>query len=549
MRRTALLLFIFLLGMFLPVVLCQAYTNVSVIEAKTMIDSNPALVILDVRDQSEYDDGHIRNAKLIPNTELIGRLGELNPTDPILVYCRLGGRSATASQTLVDNGFLFVYNMLGGISAWTTEGYPVFVKYSSIQDAINNANGGDTLHVSSSTYYENIVVNKELSIVGENSENTIINGGILDPSVRIAANNSVLQDFKLNSTEEYKIAISGCKNVTISSNNILGGYGILIENSENITIEKNHVANCEFNGVSLVSSMNIRIVSNEILGSSVSPLYPLSTGYAISLENSSLNVIENNSVFDSDFGIYLTNSNRNNVTNNVVSDFYFEDLHAGNGIAILHSSSNNTISNNDISKMSFYGILVNQSSNNFFIRNSILNCEVAAFTLQLSNYNLVDGNLFENNEVLALEMNGSNFNSVYHNSFINNNNHTFLSDSSGNIWDNGYPSGGNYWDDYSGTDFYNGLFQNETGSDGIGDIPYDLDDSNQDKYPLINSNRLRWDITGDGYVGIDDIVLVAEHFGQDPAHPAWNSKHDVTGDNYIGIDDIVSVAEHFGEST
>jgi hypothetical protein len=65
---------------------------------------------------------------------------------------------------------------------------------------------------------------------------------------------------------------------------------------------------------------------------------------------------------------------------------------------------------------------------------------------------------------------------------------------------------------------------------------------------FIAFTSLVWDVTGDGYVGIDDIVEVADHFGQDPGHPEWNPKYDVTGDNYVGIDDIVEVAGHFGES-
>jgi hypothetical protein len=140
-------------------------------------------------------------------------------------------------------------------------------------------------------------------------------------------------------------------------------------------------------------------------------------------------------------------------------------------------------------------------------------------------------------------------NHIYHNSFVSNNNHTFLINTSDNRWDNGYPSGGNYWDDYNGTDYYNGPFQNETGSDDIGDMPYHMDESNQDRYPLMKPNRLRWDLTGDAYVGIDDIVAVAEHFGEDPLNPQWDLIFDVTGDDYVGIDDIVAVAEHFGETT
>ena len=64
---------------------------------------------------------------------------------------------------------------------------------------------------------------------------------------------------------------------------------------------------------------------------------------------------------------------------------------------------------------------------------------------------------------------------------------------------------------------------------------------------ILNITEKIFDITGDGYVGIDDIVTVAEHFGEDPSSPNWNPKCDVTGDDYVGIDDVVAVAEHFGE--
>lgn len=90
----------------------------------------------------------------------------------------LGGRSSTASQFLAGNGFLYVCNMLGGMPAWINEGYPVHVKYFSIQEAINNADHGDTIFVSSGTCYENVVVNKTVSLIGEDVSSTIINGAI-----------------------------------------------------------------------------------------------------------------------------------------------------------------------------------------------------------------------------------------------------------------------------------------------------------------------------------------------------------------------------------
>ncbi|MFX1327691.1 MAG: rhodanese-like domain-containing protein [Promethearchaeota archaeon] len=108
----------------------QTYTTISVQEAYNMITNNtlyPDLIVLDVRDQSEFDVNHICNSTLIPLAELESRLNELelyNETG-IIVYCRTGGRSASASQILVNNGFTKIYNMDGGITEWISAGYEV----------------------------------------------------------------------------------------------------------------------------------------------------------------------------------------------------------------------------------------------------------------------------------------------------------------------------------------------------------------------------------------------------------------------------------------
>jgi len=57
---------------------------------------------------------------------------------------------------------------------------------------------------------------------------------------------------------------------------------------------------------------------------------------------------------------------------------------------------------------------------------------------------------------------------------------------SANIWDDGYPSGGNYWSDYDGSDLFSGQYQNLIRSDGMGDTPYIIDVNNIDRYPLAN---------------------------------------------------------------
>jgi len=78
-------------------------------------------LLLDVRTQEEYDEGHIDGSLLIPVTELEARLNEIEQykDTPVLVYCRSGNRSVVASEILIENGFTNVHNMLTGFNGWT----------------------------------------------------------------------------------------------------------------------------------------------------------------------------------------------------------------------------------------------------------------------------------------------------------------------------------------------------------------------------------------------------------------------------------------------
>ena len=75
-------------------------------------------VLLDVRSYEEFEEGHIEGATLIPVDEIASRWVEIEEYDKILVYCRSGNRSVTASDILIEAGFDEVYNLLGGIKAW-----------------------------------------------------------------------------------------------------------------------------------------------------------------------------------------------------------------------------------------------------------------------------------------------------------------------------------------------------------------------------------------------------------------------------------------------
>ena len=100
------------------------FADVSVEQAKQMIDNNEVF-LLDVRMQSEFDDGHIEGATLIGVSKLRAQIEEVPEDMKILVYCRTGRRSVTASKILVDEGYTEVYNMLGGLKSWKAAKYPV----------------------------------------------------------------------------------------------------------------------------------------------------------------------------------------------------------------------------------------------------------------------------------------------------------------------------------------------------------------------------------------------------------------------------------------
>jgi len=102
------------------------YTDISVSDAYDMIENNSSLFIFDVRTEEEYSAGHIKDSYLLPYTEIESRQDEIpeNESQPILVYCRSGRRSAIASATLVDLNFTLVYNMLDGFLAWMDANYP-----------------------------------------------------------------------------------------------------------------------------------------------------------------------------------------------------------------------------------------------------------------------------------------------------------------------------------------------------------------------------------------------------------------------------------------
>lgn len=141
---------------------------------------------------------------------------------------------------------------------------------------------------------------------------------------------------------------------------------------------------------------------------------------------------------DEGIGLYLSES-----SNNIIANSFFDSVFVNVDLIAFISSFNNTFSGNTVSSNWAPSVYLDDSSGNKFFGNSF--------------------NVYYAEQVRVLG-------------------------DSANVWDQGYPSGGNHWNDYNGTDFYTGPYQNETGSDGIGDTPYVFDENNQDYYPLVTHN-------------------------------------------------------------
>jgi len=121
----------------------------------------------------------------------------------------------------------------------------------------------------------------------------------------------------------------------------------------------------------------------------------------------------------------------------------------------------------------------------------------------------------------GIYLDSSNYSIIYHNNFLGNASR-ISSWNSNSTWNIGYPSGGNYWSNYTGVDNYRGPYQNETGSDGIGDTPYQVDQFNKDNYPIMTQGPWVTDIaitnvtlsTTEAYAGQTiDINVTAKNWG------------------------------------
>jgi parallel beta-helix repeat protein len=293
---------------------------------------------------------------------------------------------------------------------------------------------------------------------------------------------------------DYGIYLESSSNCSISGNNITNNYaGIWHRCSSNNNIYENNIK-ANDHGVNLWDSSNSSISGNNLMNnrwcgievehSSNNTIYQnniTNNGYGINLYVSLNNIINGNDMKTNYRGIVLAYSLNNSIVgNNLIGNSYgFQ----------LDSSNYNIISGNDVTANNLAGILLRGSAYNKISRNNITNngegivLQKSVYDSDSSNYNIISENNVVSN-LAGIGLSYSSNNVVYHNNFINNTSQVY-SVGSVNVWDDGYPSGGNYWSNYTGVDFHSGSDQDETGSDSIGDTAHEIDADNRDRYPLM----------------------------------------------------------------
>ena len=435
---------------------------------------------------------------------------------------------------------------------------PVYAKtisvpqdYSTIQAAIDAAKKGDIIHVSSGIYYENVIINQEITLIGENKTTTIIDCQQAGDVIHVDVDYVTITGFTIRNGDNGIRVLGTIGSINVTDNIIKNNrYGISLigddttPTTDNIIVDNTFENNTNVS-VSMIFGLSNTVSQNDISGSA----------YGIDLALTNTTTIQDNRLTNNSYSIYINRCTNNSVINNTGIDNSFCIILAysdnilirnnrinGSVYAIqLYGSHSNTLLYNFISENPTYSIYLAYSDSNNVTDNTISRSDWG-LTLYDSSSNTFKSNIISYN-TFGITTTLSPNNIIYQNDFIENVDQITRDFTSTNIWSQN--ERGNYWSDYTGVDDGSG---GRVAGDGVGDtlIPH----LGEDNYPLMNPvHGLLGDIDGDGDVDRYDFGILAGAYGSSEGDPNYLPEADLDSDGDVDRYDFGIFAANYGTST
>lgn len=415
------------------------------------------------------------------------------------------------NNTVINSGdgillFASSNNTVAGNNASFNHGHGILLDYSDYNivtnnTATNNYYNGINVRISAdgNTLSGNMATNNRfsgISVSGVNNtliKNTATNNKscgikLSDSSTRVGLR------YNNMTGNVYNLAIMGdLATHDVDPSNIVDGKRVYyLINQDGITVDSSTFPDLGYLGIInstgvIVRNITIRnnwdgVLLAFVTNSTVENVNVTNNYCGIYLHGCSSNTLVGNSATENEMGIELYGGSgehtllRNYLVNNKV------------GIR-LSSGSNNSVLYNIVANNTWAGIRVVGYDN--IIRGNLVANNAHELSIPPGGITLEGGRntIYENtlvNNLYGMFLLVSPHNTIYHNNFVDNT----IQVHAGTIgyvstWDDGYPSGGNYWSDYNGTDSHSEPPQNRTESDGVGDDPYTININNTDRYPLM----------------------------------------------------------------